>query len=428
MAVGILQSQTHGRFGPSREFDPSHSKHWLPDESPGECWGRLSGTTSRPILCLKGSSSAVDPAKTYTLWPPTADPSLLRAPLMDPSTQLERELHILPILFWSRYVSLSALVVLLWDHCLTFKYEVQLIWPSRASFVKRTFLANRYIVPVILSVSMHTQSGLGFFGLTDEQLKNDEVVNSAILYLSRPVLTCSAQLQSLVDDHFRACDTFYCRIPMAYCVETLATLGWKAQLGDQTVCVALVVSTGIEAWPNITFNTMSNMCALGMRPKMLTVLYAWLLAFELCAYALVCHNALSRPREKHQALLQILRRDGIVFFFLFFTVNRDRTQGTVGNTILYYASGSGLPLTNILIQALRILNLLMTLLDVPTQIFLGIYCIWAFITTIVSRMVIDVRSAEISYRDDVKSDQESSLTSYETCQLHSELPVCIGTD
>ena len=62
---------------------------------------------------------------------------------------------------------MAALVVLLWDHCLTFSEEVRLVWPSRANFVKRAFLINRYLVPIILSINMHSRSLIsseGYYG------------------------------------------------------------------------------------------------------------------------------------------------------------------------------------------------------------------------------------------------------------------------
>ncbi|KAG2148871.1 hypothetical protein DEU56DRAFT_753105 [Suillus clintonianus] len=52
----------------------------------------------------------------------------------------------------SQYVSAAGLVVLLWDHFLTFHDEVELVWRARLSFPKVLFLFNRYVVPVSLIV------------------------------------------------------------------------------------------------------------------------------------------------------------------------------------------------------------------------------------------------------------------------------------
>lgn len=56
-----------------------------------------------------------------------------------------------------QYHQVASLVVLLWDHFLTFGEEVRLIWPSRANFVKRAFLVNRYIVPIVLIINTHSK-------------------------------------------------------------------------------------------------------------------------------------------------------------------------------------------------------------------------------------------------------------------------------
>jgi Family of unknown function (DUF6533) len=51
--------------------------------------------------------------------------------------------------------SVAGLIVLLYDHCLTFEQERQLIWPTRVTVVKWALLCNRYIVEVILIVTAH---------------------------------------------------------------------------------------------------------------------------------------------------------------------------------------------------------------------------------------------------------------------------------
>lgn len=51
--------------------------------------------------------------------------------------------------------SVAGLIVLLYDHCLTFEQERQLIWPSRATVVKWALLCNRYLVEVILIATAH---------------------------------------------------------------------------------------------------------------------------------------------------------------------------------------------------------------------------------------------------------------------------------
>ncbi|EGN93423.1 hypothetical protein SERLA73DRAFT_145564 [Serpula lacrymans var. lacrymans S7.3] len=62
---------------------------------------------------------------------------------------------------WTRYLSLAGLVVLLYDHTLTFGMEVQFMWKStpNQTATKILFLCNRYFVPVVLLVLAHSMCG-----------------------------------------------------------------------------------------------------------------------------------------------------------------------------------------------------------------------------------------------------------------------------
>jgi len=277
----------------------------------------------------------------------------------------QSEIEAFSTLYWSRYVSLAALVILLWDHCLTFRQEVEFIWPSRANFVKRAFLVNRYLVPVVLAVNMHTQSGLGAGGLSDNFCK---VWTVAVFTLAGFSVAISQWLILLkLWRLWGGRQNIIFSLLFGYLV-------------FQVGCIVLIALTAHEANSIIRFQKTLNMCALTSRPQALPGLYSWLLFFEVVAYTLVCYNALSRPREGNEILLKVLHRDGILFFSV-----------TV---------------------ALRVLNLIMAFLDIPTQIFLGIYCIWGFVTTTVSRMIINVRAGEIGDNDNtLADDQTCSITS-----------------
>jgi len=51
-------------------------------------------------------------------------------------------------------MTLAGFVVLLYDHILTFDFEVDLIWRAKAGLVSVIFLLNRYIVPLLLIVDL----------------------------------------------------------------------------------------------------------------------------------------------------------------------------------------------------------------------------------------------------------------------------------
>ncbi|KIJ67311.1 hypothetical protein HYDPIDRAFT_84324 [Hydnomerulius pinastri MD-312] len=56
-----------------------------------------------------------------------------------------------------RLIQWTHVQILLWDHLLTLKDEVQLIWKAKLSTPKVLFLFNRYIVPIALIVQSHGQ-------------------------------------------------------------------------------------------------------------------------------------------------------------------------------------------------------------------------------------------------------------------------------
>jgi len=60
----------------------------------------------------------------------------------------------------SRYVSAAGLVVLLYDHLLTFDQELQLIWRAKTTLPKLLFLFNRYTVPIAMIIRTNDLSGI----------------------------------------------------------------------------------------------------------------------------------------------------------------------------------------------------------------------------------------------------------------------------
>ncbi|KAF8509772.1 hypothetical protein BU17DRAFT_70327 [Hysterangium stoloniferum] len=153
----------------------------------------------------------------------------------------------------------------------------------------------------------------------------------------------------------------------------MATMGWKA---EYHLFVTLWLS-GLSNWMP------RSPRADGSRGLLSSVFMRRLLSFEVIACTLVFCNALSRPREGNEILLKVLHRDGFVFFSV-----------TIGRWLL------------VVRPALRALNLIMAFLDIPTQMFLGIYCIWGFVMTTVSRMIINTRAGEIGDNDDTLADDQ----------------------
>ncbi|KAK0430490.1 hypothetical protein EV421DRAFT_281735 [Armillaria borealis] len=60
----------------------------------------------------------------------------------------------------TRYLTSAGLVVLLYDHLLTFSAEVELIWAAHWSVPKVLFLLLRYLVPPSVIIHTHLLSGI----------------------------------------------------------------------------------------------------------------------------------------------------------------------------------------------------------------------------------------------------------------------------
>jgi len=267
----------------------------------------------------------------------------------------------------TRYLSVAGLTVLLWDHCLTFEQERVLIWPSRACFVKSGFLFNRYLVPAILLVNTHTQSGMSSAGLSDTVCKvwTMVVCFSSILSIGICHWLILLKLWTLWD---RRRD-----ILLGTCLAFFIAQGGS---------IVFMAFTAREVWSSIHYHPMLHMCTLADKPEMLIGLWTLIMVFELLVSVMVALNGLSRPRESHTVLMKVLYRDGICFFVVITTV--------------------------------RILNLVLAIKAPASQTLLGIYCIWCLITAIVSRMMINLREAKLVMRNnDCEYEDES------TCMLHT---------
>jgi len=116
-------------------------------------------------------------------------------------------------------------------------------------------------------------------------------------------------------------------------------------------------------WPNARFRQELNSCALDRTPPTLKIVWAILITFEFFAFLMVLFNGLSRPRGGDAFLLKILLRDGIIFFLI--------------------------------ISALGWVNLTVSITESPSRSELGIFCIWAMCVTIVTRMMLNLREAEV---------------------------------
>ncbi|KAG7447185.1 uncharacterized protein BT62DRAFT_66471 [Guyanagaster necrorhizus] len=175
----------------------------------------------------------------------------------------------------TRYLSGAGLVLLLYDHLLTFSAEIELIWAAHWSVPKVLFLLIRYLVPSTVIIHIHLLSGIA----------NSHVSNTLrnLLYLFQISVGISNFLVLL---HLW---NLWERTPRFIC--------WT---------LAFFVLT-------LYFNHALRTCVMMDRARVL-MLWAPCMAFEVTVLSAMVYNALSRPRCPHTAVAKVLYHDGITYF------------------------------------------------------------------------------------------------------------------
>ncbi|KAF8590701.1 hypothetical protein K439DRAFT_1611835 [Ramaria rubella] len=219
---------------------------------------------------------------------------------------------ILPGLLATRYLAIIGLTILFWDHCLTFQQERLLIWPSRVGFVKRALLFNRYLVPIVLAITVNL------------------VVVSRILCENYPRVTFS------ISSRVNSCAVWFTMFSCIWIISMAILHGiillrllklWDAK---QIVIVAslvafLVAETGSLVSVTLVandlrlssvFDPILSVCIMPHKPAALKIVWMFIVAFDTFTIVMMILNALSRPRGSHANLLKSLYRDGIHMFVI----------------------------------------------------------------------------------------------------------------
>ncbi|PIL33856.1 hypothetical protein GSI_03562 [Ganoderma sinense ZZ0214-1] len=173
---------------------------------------------------------------------------------------LERNFHDLNA---TRYMSAAGLIILLYDHLLTFGDEVQYIWSAPATYAKYIFLLNRYTVLGILIAVAYEMCGFVGVAFTDAIILK--------IMAGGFVISFTAQVTSMI--------------------YTLITL-----------------------LPSISWNSAAGMCILTKSSPILIAVWACPMIFELFVLCSTALNALDRPRTMDLRFHKALQEDGIQFF------------------------------------------------------------------------------------------------------------------
>ncbi|KAF8532581.1 hypothetical protein JB92DRAFT_2841423 [Gautieria morchelliformis] len=259
-------------------------------------------------------------------------------------------------IYQTRYFSFAGVTALMLDHILTFNRETQLVWTLQRGYLKWAFLINRYLVPIVLILFLCTLSG------------HDDSLSTVVRFVFISPVGCNCVL-------ITGCFVGLVSMSVSNSLILLKvrTL-WdgKKNIVAATRAVFLVSQTGVmvamgfaafEVLSNhvIAFNPPLGMCIMTKTPASWKGVWAVTILFDLFTFIMVGLNALSRPRGTHTLLMKVLYRDGLFFFLV----------------------------------SLRLLNLVMAVSSDPSRVMLGVCLIWSLVTTLVSRMIMNLRLVEI---------------------------------
>ncbi|PBK92493.1 hypothetical protein ARMGADRAFT_1063451 [Armillaria gallica] len=243
----------------------------------------------------------------------------------------------------TRYLTSAGLVVLLYDHLLTFSAEVGLIWAARWSVPKVLFLLLRYFVPSSVIIHTHLLSGIA-----------NSYVSNTVCVIWYDISMYLGQISVAISNFLVLLHLWnlWERTPLFICCTlALFTLTAIANIACTTV---VVVATS----HNMYFDHDLRTCAIRDRAHV-PLLWAPCLAFEVVAMSAMVYNALSRPRSLHTDVGKILYRDGIAYFLILF--------------------------------ALRLMNLLLASIAPVSLVLLGVFFIWSSTTVTVTRLILNLR-------------------------------------
>jgi hypothetical protein len=272
----------------------------------------------------------------------------------------------------SRYVSGAGLVVLLYDHILTFDQELQLIWHTKMTWPKLLFLFNRYMVPVAMLLRTNDFSGIALPVLSNTYCRWSIGTTTilGILTIGISNLLVLLRLWMLWDRNSRL-------------MYWTGTAFLTAQIAAFIVAGFVVRST----LPFVVFDPDFHSCLIEEKPRV-NIGGHWGpgLAFEIMVFCVVWWNALDRPRSCDSGIPEAMYRDGFLYFSVLFI--------------------------------LRLVNLVLAIIAPVSLLFLGVLFIWCAANITLSRLILNSSQLASDAAEDedypVSFQQASRQTSTDT--------------
>ncbi|PBK59700.1 hypothetical protein ARMSODRAFT_982793 [Armillaria solidipes] len=195
------------------------------------------------------------------------------------------------------YTPAAAMVLMLWDHCLTFNEEVATMWSplDEGILTKVVHILNRYFTEAVLLYRVYITSELA-------QSASGEAHCKAVVWLANVSAVIIASISQ-----FYIMMRVYCLWDHRQWVRRTLLVAFGICITTLTVLSILSVLSYLKTGGN---SDSQNTCAIGRIPTTVACTIGVLLFFNVFVIFMTIYNALEKPRRSENELLDSLRRDG----------------------------------------------------------------------------------------------------------------------
>ncbi|KAG8789742.1 hypothetical protein FRC15_003811 [Serendipita sp. 397] len=271
--------------------------------------------------------------------------------------------------YTSRYLTLAAFTLCVYDWMLLFGDELELVGKSRWSLGKGLYYFSRIITPIGLTAALY------------------QLIPEARPHLSRELYNFYVRM-SFNGIELVNCQLLRSALPGLLMLRLVALykskplIVWTLYIG---LLLAWITTTGVLLSAQIFFaryiqyTPLLGICATTQRAPTLSGIFYGPLVFEILLLSLTIYHAWGEYRSQRGVtavpLLRVLYRDGVLFA--------------------------------VVMLAVRVWNIIIYAVGPLTQTYLGIYMMWAAITVLSSRIYINM--VKMAYHNAIQREQRRYL-------------------